>query len=764
MPEAVNEMSYTGTYDRTIFFNPVNKYCIVSIKTDDKNIPLHARSAYKHRDHLIRFTAVGYDLPRTDAVKLELDGDWQNDEKHGYQLQVEQWKEVVPRTRDGVQGYLASGLLKGIGEKTAAAIVNRFGVETLDILEDHPERLLEIKGITEDKLADIKESYAQSRMLRDLMTLLSPYKVTPKTALKIYQHFGASSLDILQKSPYALCQISGFGFKRVDAIVRKTDCPLNDPMRIQGALYYSLEDGKNKEGHLFLKSEGLVEAALILLNDKITVPQLRLQRQEVEDGLQDMILNGVVVSNRGNIYLPRTFALEDETAKNVVRILLERPPKVDITHTLEAIKQQLGISLSPRQEDAVEMAFQHNLSIITGGPGTGKTTVLRTVLEVYRKLHEKGNILLAAPTGRASRRMAESTGFAQAKTLHSALGLVSEEDENGQKKRDQMLDADLIIIDEFSMVDMWLAKQLFTRLRSGTKIVLVGDADQLPSVGAGKVFRELIDCEMIPVTVLNETFRQAKDSRIIKNARLINEGRTCLDYGGEDFQFVKCKTQEQAAEIIQQIYFKEIAKRGIEQVYILTPFRADGAVSKEQLNAVIHEQVNPAEESVPELKVGFQIYRVNDRVLQNKNKGQIANGDVGVIQAIYKTESGADRVKIEFSGERMVEYGVEDMVNIELAYALTVHKAMGSEFDTVIIPILAANKILLTRDLVYTAITRAKKQVFLVGQKDVLFMAVLKTKSDKRNTLLGQRIVLYLKANAKRAELGGMSQPLKNVG
>ena len=758
-------MSYTGTYDRTIFYNPVNKYCVVSIKTDDKKIPLHARSAYKHRDHLIRFTAVGYDLPRTDAVRLELDGEWKNDDKHGCQLQVEQWKEVVPRTRGGVQGYLDSGLLKGIGEKTAAAIVSRFGVETLDILEYQPERLLEIKGITEDKLADIKASYAQSRMLRDLMTLLSPYKVTPKTALKIYQHFGPSSMDILKRSPYALCQISGFGFKRVDAIVRKTDCPLNDPMRIRGALYYSLEDSKGKEGHLFLENEELVKNSLTLLNDKITVPQLRLQTQEVEDELQSMILNGIVVSSRGNIYLPRTFALEDETAKNVVRILLEKPPGVNITHTLEEIRQQLGISLSRRQEDAVDMAFQHNLSIITGGPGTGKTTVLRTVLEVYRKLYEKGKILLAAPTGRASRRMAESTGFTQAKTLHSALGLVSEDDDNGgTQKRDQTLDADLIIIDEFSMVDMWLAKQLFSRLRAGTKIVLVGDADQLPSVGAGKVFRELIDCGKIPVTVLNETFRQAKDSRIIKNARMINEGRTCLDYDGEDFKFVKCKTQEQAADKIQQIYFEEIAKRGIEQVYILTPFRSDGAVSKDQLNAVIREQVNPADEFAPELKVGFETYRVNDRVLQNKNKGQIANGDVGVIRAIYKSESGADRVKIEFSGERVVEYGTEDMVNIELAYALTVHKAMGSEFDAVIVPILAANKILLTRDLVYTAITRAKKQVFLVGQKDVLFMAVLRTKSDKRNTLLGQRIVLYLKAYAKKAELGGVSEPLKNVG
>lgn len=761
--EVVNEMSYTGTYDRTIFFNPVNKYCIVSIKTDDKNVPIHARSAYKHRDHLIRFTAVGYDLPRTDAVRLELDGEWKNDEKHGYQLQVEQWKEVVPRTRDGVQGYLASGLLKGIGEKTAAAIVSRFGVEALDILEYHPERLLEIKGITEDKLTDIKESYAQSRMLRDLMTLLSPYKVTPKTALKIYQHFGSSSLDILQKSPYALCQISGFGFKRVDAIVRKTDCRLNDPMRIQGALYYALEDSKGKEGHLFLESGELVKAALSLLNDKIPVPQMRLSQQEVEDQLQDMILNGVVVSNRKNIYLPRTFALEDETAKNVVRILLERPPQINITHTLDGIKRQMGISLSQRQEEAVKMAFQYNLSIITGGPGTGKTTVLRTVLEVYQKLYEKGKILLAAPTGRASRRMAESTGFAQAKTLHSALGLVSEDDENGFQKRSQTLDAGLIIIDEFSMVDMWLAKQLFTRLEAGTKIVLVGDADQLPSVGAGNVFRELIGCGLIPVTVLDEIFRQSKDSLIAHNAKLINEGRTDFYYG-EDFKFIKCKSQPEAAGIIQKIYLEEIAKSGIEQVQILSPFRSEGEVSAEKLNEEIREQVNPAAEDAAEIKVGLKIFRMGDRVMQTKNKGDISNGDVGFVRSIRKDEADADRVAIEFSDSRSVEYSLEDMGTIELAYAMTAHKAMGSEYDTVIIPILSANTILLFRNFVYTAITRAKRRVFLVGQKDVLFMAIHRTKIDKRNTLLGQRITLYYKAYAKKAELDGIPAPLKNVG
>ncbi|MBP1736756.1 MAG: helicase, RecD/TraA family [Oscillospiraceae bacterium] len=746
-------MSYIGIYDKTIFFNPVSKYCVLVIKTDDKNIPPNARSTYRHTDHLIRFTAVGYDLPRTDAVKLELDGEWKTDDKYGCQLQVEQWKEIIPPTRDGVYGYLSSGLLKGIGEKTAAAIVDRFGVEALDILENQPERLLEIKGITEDRLKDIKASYAESRMLRDIMTLLSPFQLTPKAAQKIYEHFGPTSLDILKESPFALCQVPGFGFKRIDAIVRKTDRPLNDPMRIRGAIFYALDDSKSKEGHLYLEHEALMKSAFTLLNEKILLPQMRVRHQEIEDELKNMFLCGDVVSERENVYLPRAYELEDETARRISWILMEEPPKISITRTLEEIKRQLGIILSKKQEEAVEMVFLHNLSIITGSPGTGKTTVLKTVLEVYRKLYDTGKILLAAPTGRASRRMAESTGFSQAQTLHSALGLLGEDAENSFQKRKGPLDADLLIVDEFSMSDMWLTKQLFSKIKPGAKILLVGDADQLPSVGAGNVFRELICCGLIPVTVLDEIFRQTKDSLIAHNAKFINEAKTSLYYGN-DFVFIKCKTQPEAAAAIQRIYFDEIAKSSIEQVQILSAFRSDGEASAEKLNEVIRERVNPAAEDVAELKAGLRLFRVNDRVMQTKNKGEISNGDVGFIRKICRDASGNDRVLIEFTDDRAVEYGAEDMGTIELAYAMTVHKAMGSEYETVIVPILSAHTILLYRNLVYTAITRAKRRVFLVGQKDVLFMAIHRTKIDKRNTLLGQRIALYHKVLVKKQQDG----------
>ena len=474
-------MIHRGTYDGTIYYNPANKFCIISVKTAEKDVPEEARSTRRRKDHLIRFVATGYELPRTDAVELELDGEWKKG-KYGMQLQVEQWHEIVPQTKSGVEGYLASGLIKGIGPALAKQIVSRFGVETLDILQNRPERLLEIKGITENKLEAIKTSYAESRMLQDLMTLLSPFKITPKTAQKIYQFFGPASVDILKKSPFELCQISGFGFLRVDAIVQKNGGDLRAPMRIKGALFWALEDSKGKNGHLFLTSEALQKEALQLLNAKIPIPSLRLHAQEVSDVLEDMILHGEVVSVKGGIYLPRVFAQEDETARRIAMRVVEPPTPEKIEQILEQVKREIGLALSSKQEAAVYAAYRHNLSIITGSPGTGKTTVLKTILEVYRRLHPQGEIALMAPTGRASRRMAESTGVDKAKTLHSILGLASEEDEIKRNNTQEPLSADLIIVDEFSMVDMWLANKFFSRIKGGARVILVGDPDQLPSV------------------------------------------------------------------------------------------------------------------------------------------------------------------------------------------------------------------------------------------------------------------------------------------
>ena len=652
-------MSIVAALDKVLFFNASSKYSVLRMKTEDSSVPTEARSPYRYHDHLIRFTAVGIELPQTDTVKIEMDGEWK-DGKYGLQLQVDHWQEIVPPTLEGVRNYLASGLLKGIGEKTADAIIEKFGVNALEILEHQPDRLLEIRGITKERLAEIKDTYAETSRMRVLMTLLAPFKVTPTTAQKIYQHFGPACADIVRQSPFNLCQVPGFGFKRIDAIVQKSGGDLRDPKRVHGALFYALEDARTKDGHLYLEAEALLKAAMQLLNERIPLPQMRVPMSQVEQELSAMIRQDEVVSNHGNVYLPKQFLQESETAQKAVELFLANPAVVDIAQPLERVKHSLGLNLSKRQSEGVEMVFRHNLSIITGGPGT--------------------------------------------------------------------------------------------------KVLLVGDADQLESVGAGDVFHELIGSGVVPVTVLDEIFRQAQDSLIAHNARFINEGKTTLYYG-EDFAFHKAESQEETAGIIRELYQEQIAAKGIEQVEILSPFRSEGEASVNSLNEAIREEINPAAPETPEIVYAGKIFRLNDRVMQMRNNYEIKlynrsgkqvgegvfNGDIGTIRKISGTN-----VVIEFDG-RYMDCPQVLLDDLELSYAITIHKSMGSEYDTVIIPLLAAHNVLLTRNLLYTAITRAKRRVLLVGEKRALYMAIHRSRKGKRNTMLGERIALYYKAVTRKA-------------
>ena len=750
-------MGIVAAFDKMLFSNPASKYCVMRVKTADMMIPQEARSQYRFRDNLIRFVAVGYDLPQTDSIQIDLDGKWVNG-KYGVQLQVEHWREVIPPTIEGIQGYLSSGLLKGIGPKTAAVIVEKFGLASLDVIENHPERLLEIRGITEEKLDEIKSGYAESKAMRDLMILLSPFKVTPATAMKIYQHFGPGGVALLRQSPFRLCQISGFGFRRVDDIVQKSGGDLQDPLRVQGAVFYALEKSRSEGGHLFVEANDLLRTALVLLNEKTTDPSKRVGAADVQRELTNMILADIVVANSGNIYLPHVYTQEVETARKAVEMATEPTMPVNFASVMERVRARIGISLSKRQAEAVEMVLRHNLSIITGGPGTGKSTVLKAVVEAYRILNPKKQIVLGAPTGKASRRMAETTGVSDASTLHSILGLRGE-DAGWQQQSE--LGADFVIVDETSMVDMWLAHQLFSRIKSGAKLLLVGDADQLESVGAGMVFQSLIESGVIPVTVLDEIFRQAKDSLIAYNAKRVKEQNAKLDYGS-DFVFIKAEDQEQAAELVRTIYRQEIATTGMDQVQILTPFRTTGDASANNLNEAIREVVNPPGIDAPEVAFGGKLFRLNDRVMQIKNdydvqlrdaKGNrvsvgVFNGDVGKVSDI-----GSGTITVDFDG-RYADYPFEILNELDLCYATTIHKSQGSEYDTVIIPLLAAHKILLSINLFYTAITRAKRRVILVGQKKALFMALAKSGRAKRNTLLAERMRQYdrvLREKAKKA-------------
>ena len=763
-------MGIVASLDKVLFCNTTTKYSVLRMKTDDTSIPEDARSPYRYHDHLIRFTAVGYEIPQTETVKLELIGEWKNG-KYGLQFQVERWHEVVPPTIAGIRNYLASGLLKGIGEKTADAIVCRFGLESLNILENQPKRLLEIRGITEERLIEIQDAYTQTRRMRDLLTLLAPYNVTPTSARKIYEYLGPTCADLVRESPYNLCHVPTFGFKRVDAIVQKSGGDLRDPKRVRGALFYALENARSKGGHLYLEGNTLLKESSQLLNERVPLPQMRVPRDQVEQELSAMIVGDEVVSNQGNIYLPRVFLQESETAQRIVDLLLKKPEPISILLALEDVKAKLGIRLSKKQLDGVEMAFHHNLSIITGGPGTGKTTVLKTVIEVYRHLYPGKKLSLAAPTGKASRRMAETTGVTDAQTLHSLLGLYGDDDER-RARQQEPLDTDFLIVDETSMMDMWLAHQLFKRLRLGTKVLLVGDADQLESVGAGDVFIQLINCGIVPVTVLDEIFRQAKDSRIAYNAKFINEEKTALYYG-EDFTFTKAESQEEAAEWVRKLYREQTDLSGIEQVEILCPFRTEGAVSALNLNETIREDINPPSEDAPEIACGGKLFRLHDRVMQTKNNYHIKlhdetgasvgegvfNGDIGTVCSVQP-----DKIEVNYDG-RFAEYSKEALDELELSYAITIHKSMGSEYDIVIIPLMAAHRILLSKNLIYTAITRAKRRVLLIGEKKALYMAIKKNGKGKRNTNLGQRIQLYHKAVTHRPVPGTMvaDEKLKNA-
>ena len=495
-------------------------------------------------------------------------------------------------------------------------------------------------------------------------------EVYSKEIDKDIQRLKALLIAEMGTSCTAVCEQEGVNYTVTYTPVRKS--VIDKDMRIKGAVFCALDEGKSKRGHLYISSEELEKSALKLLNEKIPVPELRLHQQEVRDMMQEMILNGAIVSVKDNIYLPRVFAQEDETARRIAQRLVAQMPVEHIAPVLEQVKVEMGLRLSAQQEAAVYAAFRHGLSVITGSPGTGKTTVLRTILEVYRRLHPDGKIALMAPTGRASRRMSESTGFEDARTLHSGLGLTSEEDEGSRNRKSEPLSADLIIVDEFSMVDMWLAEKFFERMKINARIVLVGDPDQLPSVGAGNVFREIIETKIVPVTVLDQIFRQSKDSLIAYNAKFINEGNTKLFYG-PDFVFVSGDSQEDTAEKITERYCLEIQESGIENVQILSPFRSEGAASSEQLNETIRELVNPFRSAEEEIKFGPRIFRVNDRIMQTKNTEKVSNGDLGFIRYIKDTDQGK-KIGMDFGAGRTLEYGVDDLSNVDLAYAKVILK------------------------------------------------------------------------------------------
>lgn len=715
---------------KPIYQNKENGYCIFLYSTEDGSIPAAAR---KKSGNGFQFTAVGNNLPDTDTIEVDLLGKWVKN-RYGTQLQVEAYEEVLPQTKKGIEAYLASGMVRGIGPKTAKLIVDKFGARTFEILDNYPQSLLDIKGITERKLEIILTSYRGSHVMRDLAAYLTPFNVTPKKIKKIYEHFGEEALNTVKNQPFSLCRINGFGFLTVDQIAKANRCRLNDPMRIEGCIYYCMELGV-QEGHLFLKRQELHTKVYAHLNygyEKEVVSEA-----EISQEIYRMVTEKTLYYEEEAIYPAKLYRFECDAAKSIVNLLEQNAgTNVNMDFLIAEAQRDLGILLSEKQAESVRKAFTNSVSIITGGPGTGKTTVQKVLLYIHEKLGGK-IVLLTAPTGRASRRMSESTGRTDAVTMHSALGLTNDEE---CEATGEMLEADFIIADEFTMSDMRLSYEFFDHIKKGTRLVLVGDVNQLPSVGPGNVFRELVMCGVIPVTKLDMVFRQAENSRIAINAQKMQENSAMLDYG-TGFEFYPAKSAEQASQMIEKLYKEAVDEYGLDNVQVLSPFRKRGEASVDALNQRLWNLINPMEEGKKEIKAGKHIFRVFDRIIHNKNKNQISNGDIGYITDIYLNEEEVPVANLKFSEGRNVEYTGDELDMIEHAFSTTVHKSQGSEYQVVILPWLPMFYKMLRRNILYTAVTRAKVKVIIVGSKQAIYKAIHNTECDNRNTRLGERVV-----------------------
>jgi exodeoxyribonuclease V alpha subunit len=717
-------------HERTLFSNEQSGYTVASYKSCEK-IPADAVSKFRPRNGMTAFTAVGTRLPTTGGVEIELSGKWV-DGKYGLQLEVESCAVVRPQTTEGIIAYLSSDLIKGIGEKTARAIVARFGIHSLNIIDNTPNRLLEVPGITEKKLAVILDGYRESVGLRDIMIELAPYGVTPKKAEKIFEAYGAQAVEMVQANPYILCNITGLGFKTVDEMARKKGISPNDANRIAQGIIYALSQSQ-QSGHLFLHSNELCKEAAKLL--AIGETDNAIQKQ-----LLDLVLQNRLNEDDGRIYLPKNFIAERETAKLAKAMLKTVAVKGNVDKIISQAEKSTGMTLTEMQRKAVKMAVTNKIAILTGGPGTGKTTVIQVIYAVYKKIFG-GKVAFAAPTGRASRRLEESVG-ADASTLHNILGLRADSEDAHHE-----IEADLLVVDETSMMDMSLAYLLFKNLRPSTKLLLVGDHNQLPSVGVGNVLRELLQCGAIPVTKLDVVHRQAQTSRINLNAHAILQNKGAGLLYGADFDFVDTSNPTEAAEYVKKLYYDSIRRQkangksyGADGVQILAPMRIRGTCSTNALNKEIQSTLNPASPEKPEIVVGFKCFRLFDKVMQTKNNGDISNGDIGRIKRIEKSASGGCEVHIDFGGGRKAMYSADEMESIDLAYATTIHKSQGSEYPIVIIPILNEAYIMLQRNLIYTAITRAREKVIIVGQREAFFKAIHNVEILNRNTVLGELI------------------------
>ena len=680
------------------------------------------------------FKAVGYCLPTSNKVKYRLEGKWSKSQKHGIQFDVERYDEVITPTREGIIAYLASGQIRGIGKKTAERIYDTFGQHTLQVLDREPKKLLCVKGISEKKLQKIIDSYLANRGARDVIAFLAPHGITPNRAVKLYRKYGEETMDIVRNHPYRLCELAGIAFKTADKIAMSMGIDPLSPERVDQALLYTLTDAESK-GHLCLEKHIFLKECLKLM-DTAGMTQDMAAARAVK-----LIQEDKLITYGDSVFKAKTAWIEESLAHEIVQKMkgsVESYP--DLDESIAAEERVLRFRLAPEQREAVKMGLTSKLCVITGGPGTGKTSVQKALLDLYKKRYPEAKIACCAPTGKAARRMEQSTGVSSS-TVHRALGLIANED--GQYGDPETLDADLVLVDEVSMLDVYLAEKLFRSISATARLILVGDSDQLPSVGPGAVLKEIIASNQVPVVRLDQVFRQKNGSRIAANAKLIRHGNLSLEYG-PDFEFYDSTDLSVSADIIETLYLQETAKYGIDNVVLLSPYRQKTETGANALNQRLQDKVNPPAEGKMDAVHGQRRFRTGDKVMQIKNCEDINNGDVGYVTSITGTQTDSV-VRIDFGDGRVVDYENSDLDMLDLGYACTVHKSQGSEFKSVIINLQCAHSVMLVRPLIYTAITRAKEKVMIVGERRALCTAIRRVDTEQRGTKLAQRINDFVK-------------------
>ena len=657
---------------------------------------------------------------------LSLGGEWKLDAKYGRQFSAETFEETLPATVFGIEKYLGSGLVKGIGPKFAHRIVQRFGKDTLDVIEESPEKLIEVPGIGSVRVKRIQKSWLEQKEIKNIMLFLQSHDVSTAHATKIYKTYGEKSVEIVRENPYQLADdIWGIGFKTADTIAAKLGFEHEKHVRLRSGLIYTL-NRLSDDGHCYATREQLLQTGMELL----TVSQ-----EKLSESLEKMIAREDVIIEEERIYLPPFYHSEVGTAKRLFDIFHDSNGiQIDPRGLPERVQKQTGMTYDEIQMQAILTAVQSKILILTGGPGTGKTTTTLGIITAFRETGAE--ILLAAPTGRAAKRLSETTGM-EAKTIHRLLE-VSPPD-GYQKNAENPLEGDILIVDECSMIDIMLMYHLLKAVPDKMILILVGDVDQLPSVGAGNVLRDMIDSECFPVIRLTRIFRQAQSSRIIMNAHRMNAGRTPDISNGKnsDFFFLEREDPESAARTIVDLVQKRLPRSyrvPPSEIQVLTPMQR-GIVGAANLNQALQEAVNPNSDG---LRRGGLTYRVRDKVMQIRNNydKEIFNGDIGIIE---KADLEDQTLTVNFDG-RLVDYDSTELDELVLAYATTIHKAQGSEYPIVVMPVLMTHYVMLQRNLVYTGITRAKRALIIVGTKKALSLAVRNVTVNKRNTMLKERL------------------------